>query len=970
MKKFFAVFLCAVLLVSLIPGLPAMFNQTVYASGTYKFDFGSDSSPLEAGYTLVSNTMKYSMTRGYGLSTTTDFRDRGAPDALRRDFTILGSSYSFMIDLPNGDYAVKIISGDQIASNRTSIDIEGVSYGTISSSSGSFAEFKRVITLTDGQLNFTFGRDGRVNAIEIAYVEKPSGLRIVSKTLTSPTSATIGWNVITGAASYNIYRIVHDPEEGKSTAVKIGSSITNQYTDTAAELGFTYEYMVSQITADGFESKTSSPISVSMTDGVTKGPGAPTGLALVSALETSVTLSWAPVTNAANYYVYRKKTLNGPYVKIGATTQTQYTENIETTRKHYYKVYAANAGGLSAASAVLETPIVKVYKRQMEKIDRALVAVPTQNGIYIGWRMLGDDPTDVSFNLYRNGVKVNATAITGSTNYVDSSGTTNSTYEVRGIIGGVEQVASGRAAVWSANYLDVPLQVPAGGTTPDNVTYTYRANDASLGDVDGDGTYEIILKWDPSNSKDNAHSGYTGNVYVDAYKLNGTRLWRIDLGRNIRAGAHYTQFMVYDLDGDGKAEIAMKTADGTVDGVGTVIGNPNADYRNTNGYVLDGPEFLTIFEGATGRALATTNYNPPRGNVCDWGDCYGNRVDRFLAGIAYLDGERPSLIMSRGYYTRTVIAAWNWRGGLLTNLWTFDTNNSGYSEWAGQGNHQLSIADVDYDGKDEIIFGAMAVDHDGKGLYNTKLGHGDALHVGDFDPSRPGLEVFDVHESHPNPAGIEFRDAERGQLIWGVATNYDVGRGTAGDIDPRYPGAEMWAIDGGGFNSPTGGLYSTTGTRISTAIPPANHVIWWDGDLLREILDHTWDSDTSTGVGKIDKWDYINSRTVNLLTPTGTYSNNHTKGNPCLQADLFGDWREEVIWRLEDSSALRIFTTTDVTNHRLYTLMHNPLYRLGIAWQNVAYNQPPHTDYFLGHGMTTPPMPNIYPVGSNTTPAR
>ena len=600
---------------------------------------------------------------------------------------------------------------------------------------------------------------------------------------------------------------------------------------------------------------------------------------------------------------------------------------------------------LTTAFGLGNTPVTEAAgTRQMEFLDRGVVAVKTGTGVFVSWRLLGTEGSNVSFNVDRDGTKVNASPITNSTNLQDASGTSSSKYTVRAVVGGTEQAASAAASVWGNNYLSVPLSIPAGGTTPDGVAYTYSANDASAGDLDGDGEYELIVKWDPSNSKDNSQSGYTGEVFIDAYKLNGTRLWRISLGKNIRAGAHYTQFMVYDLDGDGKAEVAMKTADGSKDGTGTVIGDASKDYRNSSGYVLSGPEFLTIFNGQTGKALSTVNYEPARGNVSDWGDNYGNRVDRFLAAIAYLDGERPSLVMARGYYTRTVLVAYNWRNGQLTKQWTFDSNTSGNAGYAGQGNHNLSVADVDGDGKDEIIYGAMAVDDNGKGLYTTGLHHGDAMHLSDLDPDRAGLEVFQVHET-PSNAGVEFRDARTGQLIWGIPTTKDIGRGMAADIDPRYKGAEVWA---------DGGLYTAKGQKIGTTLPSStNFGIWWDGDLLRELLDSN----------RIDKWDYANSKTVNLLTASGVSSNNGTKSTPNLQADLFGDWREEVVWRTSDSSALRIYTTTAVTDKRIYTLMHDPVYRLGIAWQNVAYNQPPHTGFYLGEGMSTPPVPNIHYAG-------
>lgn len=583
--------------------------------------------------------------------------------------------------------------------------------------------------------------------------------------------------------------------------------------------------------------------------------------------------------------------------------------------------------------------------RQMEKIGRGLVAVKVENGVYVGWRWLGTEAAATSYHVYRNGQKVNDEPIQQSTNFLDKEGTASSTYAVSAVVDGVEEKPSQEVSVWDSQYLRIPLQKPEGGVSPDGTAFTYSANDASAADVDGDGEYEIILKWDPSNSHDNAHKGYTGNALMDAYKLDGTRLWRIDLGRNIRAGAHYTQFLVYDFDGDGKAELVCKTADGTIDGTGQVIGDAESDYRNKDGYIIDGAEYLTIFDGMTGKALTTTRYEPPRDNVSDWGDSYGNRVDRFLACVAYLDGVRPSMVMCRGYYTRTVLAAYNWRDGKLNKLWTFDSNEPGNEPYAGQGNHSVSVADVDGDGCDEIIYGSCVIDHDGKGVYSTELGHGDAMHVGNLDPSRPGLEVFQVHEN-PSDNGVELHDAATGEILWGKPSTKDVGRGLCADIDPRYEGEEYWA---------DGSLYNCAGEQISPNVPSStNFAIWWDGDLLRELLDKN----------RIDKWDYQQDQTVNLLKAEGCTSNNGTKSTPCLQADLFGDWREEVVWRSEDSTELRIYTTTDMTEHRIYTLMHDPVYRLGIAWQNVAYNQPPHTSFYLGEGMKALPVPNIYTVAN------
>ena len=565
-----------------------------------------------------------------------------------------------------------------------------------------------------------------------------------------------------------------------------------------------------------------------------------------------------------------------------------------------------------------------------ERLDRGLISMRTTGGNFLSWRLLKSDPAGTAFNVYRDGVQVTATPVTAGTNFTDAGAPATATYTVRPVTGGVETLAASPPVSTLASSMDVPIQVPAGGTTPDGVAYTYAANDASVGDLDGDGAYEIVLKWDPSNAKDNSQSGYTGNVFIDAYKLNGTRLWRIDLGRNIRAGAHYTQFQVFDYDGDGRAEVVMKTADGTRDGTGVVIGSSSADYRNASGYVLSGPEFLTVFNGQTGKAVATADYVPARGTVSAWGDSYGNRVDRFLAGTAYLNGSYPSIIMARGYYTRTVVVAWDFRGGALTRKWTFDSNSStNGSAWTGQGNHQLSIADVDADGRDEILYGAMAIDDNGAGLWNTGQGHGDAYHVGDLIPSRAGLEVFKVDEDTSKLA-MWMADARTGAIIWSSPScGCDNGRGVSDDISAGSPGAESWS-------SGVDGLRSASGANIGRKPSSANFVIWWDGDAQRELLDAT----------HIDK--YGTSADTRLLTASGVHSNNGTKATPTLQADILGDWREEVIWPTSSNTALRIYSTTDATSISHVSLMQDRMYREAVAWQNTAYNQPPHPSFAIG----------------------
>ncbi|WP_285842596.1 hypothetical protein [Metabacillus litoralis] len=959
-KKRLAVATSTVMLTSMFTGVaPIASTANAEEVKNLKFDFGSSSSPVAKGYQQVANTLVYNSEIGYGFNTGSGFRDRGEPDDLLRDFALAGGN-EFKVDVPNGEYLVRIKTGDQIASNKTSFTIEGQSYGSISSSAGKYAELAPTINVTDDQLNIGIGDNGRINSLEVIPMIAPEGLEIVDTTLGAESSVSLKWKEVDGAKSYNIYRTL----EGESTPTKIGTSQTSEFTDTSAQLGFTYKYSITQINSGDIESTPSNEVTVQVFDQNTQAPKEPSELKLNKATDSSVSFQWKTTDDAVMYYIYRAKSEEGTYSLLGTSTEPSFTDSIQTTTNFYYKVKAVNLGGFSELSQSIKTPIANTMVRQMEELGRDLVAVKVNEGVYLSWRLLGTDSDSISFNLYRDGKKINEKPITSSTNYVDTKGNVSSTYEVREVLNGKEKAKSQEVEVLSNQYFDIPLQKPEGGTIPDGVSYTYNANDASIGDLDGDGEYEIILKWDPSNSKDNSKAGYTGNVYIDAYELDGTRLWRLDLGKNIRAGAHYTQFLVYDFDGNGKSEVVMKTADGTKDGTGKVIGDEKADYRNSSGYVLSGPEYLTVFEGSTGKELTTTSFSPERGNVSDWGDGYGNRVDRFLAGVAYLDGKTPSIIMSRGYYTRAVITAYNFKDGNLKKLWNFDSYESGNESYSGQGNHSMSIADVDFDGKDEIIYGAAAFDDDGTGLHTTGWGHGDAQHVSDLDPTRSGLEIYGVHEDRNSPYGLSFRDAETGELIWGVHTGADTGRGVAADVDPRYPGAEAWAV-GGAWNARTGGIYTAKGEKIGENIPTSNFAIWWDGDLLRELLDHDFDESADSpryglGAAKIDKWNPEKNSLDNLLTDTDITSNNWTKGNPALQADLLGDWREEAIWRVNDSSALRVYTTTAVTKHRIPTLMHDSQYRVAIAWQNVGYNQPPHPSYFLGYDMEEAPYPTIY----------
>lgn len=616
----------------------------------------------------------------------------------------------------------------------------------------------------------------------------------------------------------------------------------------------------------------------------------------------------------------------------------------------------------SSLGFVLVVSAAATAQRQMENLTRGVVAVRTSDGdVFVSWRLFATDPESTAFNVYRIAgdgapICVNAQPVTGATNLIDRDADSSQSlqYFVRPVLGGQELKRSSSASVWEQGYLEIPIQ-PIDG---------YRPGDASVADLDGDGEYEVVLH-QVSRGRDNAHAGITGTPVFDAYEFDGSHLWRIDLGVNIRDGEHYTQFMVYDLDGDGEAEFACKTADGSKDSQGQVIGDATKDYRNMNersrrfGRILEGPEFFTIFDGATGKALKTVDYVPSRDPIDGWGgkggnggnDDYGNRCDRFLACVAYLDGMRPSVVMCRGVYGRTVMVAWDWRDGQLTRRWTFDTGISyppfdDASPYSGMGGHSLAVADVDEDGRDEIVYHAMVVDDDGTGLYSTGWRHGDSMHISDMDPDRPHQEVFTIHENEGDTVrfgspGAAMRDALTGEAIWSHSPEVDVGAGLAADIDPRYRGYEAW----GG----PGGLRTVKGEAIGQSPRNTSWAIWWDGDLLRELLSRS----------NVTKWNWETGREETIFEAAGRGGGR----GPNLMGDILGDWREEILTASPDGRSLRLYTTKVPTKHRLYTLMHDPQYRLGIAWQNVVYNKPPHPSFYLGDAMASPPRPNIVLIG-------
>lgn len=702
-----------------------------------------------------------------------------------------------------------------------------------------------------------------------------------------------------------------------------------------------------------------------------------------------------------------KEVENGKSFSLAYDDKTYYS----ATAKYKYMGYELESK--SNVNVYFETMGSK--NSYVEDIDRGLAVVPVNNsnGTWVNneglvsWRRLATDDDHTTFDLLLNGNPI-ATDLR-VTNYYTGVNAGREFVVVTKVDGvEVSRTAPVKSDSWDGRlYKVLQMSRPDGFTTPDGVTCTYTPNDCSVADVDGDGEYEIVVKWDPSNSQDNSNGGYTGNVYIDCYEFDGTQKWRIDLGRNIRAGAHYTQFLVYDFDHDGKAEMICKTASGSKDAMGDYVSsastesaitsvNNNTDYsKEKGGYIINGPEFLTAFNGETGVALNTIWYNPNRArevnthraaSYISWessreANDYPNRGERYLATVAYLDGPDacPSAVMCRGYYSFAYAWAVDFDGNSLTTKWlhasenttkysVYDSNfapteytalpntkgNSSKSNTLyANGNHNISVGDVDGDRKDEIIWGAGALDDDGKLMYATGYGHGDAIHLTDIDPDRPGLEVFDVHEESPY-YGWDIHDAATGEIIACAEAGGDTGRGIAADIMPELGngdlrGFEFWSSADytvRNVNAPTNDLFTEainnneTGERIIFT----NFRTYWDGDLQDELLD---------GTGNITSYSGNNS-TMRILTPYNDKfgkkpaSCNSTKANPCLSADIFGDWREEMIYyNSADPSQLLIYSTAIPTPYLVTTPMQDHIYRMGIAWQNVAYNQPPHLGYYL-----------------------
>ena len=802
------------------------------------------------------------------------------------------------------------------------------------------------VVTANGQSAISTEFQVRVIDLTLGVPAPPAGLHT---TATQPETVSLAWEPVNGALFYQLYRATE--EDGTYTQLQVVP--TAAAIDSDALRAFrSYYYRAKAITPGGI-SRYSSTLAVDprFVEGVRR-PAPPRHLEGVYSSPFTVQLNWDASDRALGYYVYRSPRHHEEFTLVGIAETNSFVDTfaLYPQNRYHYMVQAVGAAGFSRHSdeAWVE-PRLSSYK-QVENLTRAPVAVPTADGMLVSWRLLATDAPSTGFHVYRDGRLLNRRDIGESTNYLDVGGTIASQYEVRADDDRFDPPRREKAISLTNGYLSIPIQPPPGGVTPDGVTYTYAANDASAADLDGDGVYEIILKWEPTNAKDAGIAGYTGNTFIDAYDLGGSRLWRIDFGYNIRAGSHYLPFLVYDFDRDGRAELITRTANGTVDGTGAVIGDATADFRDSNGYVLSGEEFLTLFDGITGAALDTIDYVPPRGNISDWGDSYGNRVDRFQAGVAYLDGTHPSAFFERGLYAGqvgqgagiTAVAAFDVKDQHLVNRWIFDTRLAG-SQYIGQANHAVTSGDVDGDGKDEVVLGSLVLNDDGTVLYSTNLGHGDAMHLSDLDPTRPGLELFAVKEDTTKPYQTVMTDAANGSIIWAVFNNRDTGRGLAADIDPNYAGAETW----GAANL---NVWSVKGDVLGQIRPSANFAIWWDGDPLRELLDDI----------SVRKWDWNQQAEVVLLNATGTASNNSTKATPCLQADLLGDWREEVVLRNIENTELRVYTTNAVTERRITTLMHDPQYRAAVATQNTGYNQPPHPSFFIGNNMPAVAKPKVF----------
>ncbi len=624
-----------------------------------------------------------------------------------------------------------------------------------------------------------------------------------------------------------------------------------------------------------------------------------------------------------------------------------------------------------------------------EKLNRAPVAVKSSAGILLSWRSLTSDAEGTTFNVLRNG-KVIAQGISDKTNYLDKEGLSGDTYKVETVVGG-SAVETSSATAWNNMYTSISVPRPS-AIKSGETTGRYRPDDISVGDVDGDGDYELILKWMPDNQRDNGTpKGYSSPCIIDCYEMDGTQLWRVNLGLNIRSGNHYTQFLVYDFDGDGKAEMVCKTAPGSKDGKGKYVSaaatdskikavdNTKACYATSGSYagnITEGEEFLTVFNGETGAAMHTIWYSPSRAMVdfptaggsynSGWGDTNQNRGNRFNACVAFLGGtnEAPSAIFERGYYKACYVWAVDWDGSKLATRWLHKSLSA--DSWSvvdgagkvlssgtgkscyGQGVHGISVGDVDNDLCDEIVIGSATVAHNGECLASTGLGHGDAIHLAPLSASDDKLYVMMPHEE--SPYGYDVHDPVTGKLLCSATGEKDNGRGLAADFVPSNDGFEFWSSQDSYSRS------CTNGSTVLTKKADTNFRIYWTGDPYDQTFDGHYDSNTGKSSPCIRAYN-TSTKGIDYVQYFADYGSpstcNTTKATPCLQADILGDWREELIMFEYESDysasncKLLIYSTPEETKYKVPCLMEDHVYRMGVAWQNSSYNQPPHLGYKL-----------------------
>lgn len=605
-------------------------------------------------------------------------------------------------------------------------------------------------------------------------------------------------------------------------------------------------------------------------------------------------------------------------------------------------------------------------QRVTDKLDRGLVAVPGSNGgNLVSWRIFAEEYYDYTYNLYCDGTLL-ASGLSAS-NYSHQAGNASSTYQVAPVFRGTEGELCQSVTRWNNGFLEIPV-ASAVDRNGNNANSHYYLGDVTLGDLDGDGVTEFIVK-----RECDAVNDVNQNIMfhlLDCYDHKGNRLWWIDMGPNMLSGPDdQWDCITFDWDEDGKSEVLLRIQDNAIihyaDGSHLNIGNMNLDTRNTvntgdgnMAYTNTGNEYLLYLEGATGRPYQIgpdshpdyMNYPVSRGSASDWGDGYGHRSTKHYFAAPYLDGHHASIFLGRGCYTKHVMMAFDvdHQTHHLTQRWAWQ-NNVGGSPWFGQGYHNFQVADVDWDGRDEIVFGSMVIDDNGKGLSTSGLGHGDSQHCSDFDPFRKYQEQFACNEDHP---ANNYRNALTSELYYRQAGGGDDGRALMGNFTNDYPGSVGRSVGSGWISSTSDKIIGELNGDAFINWGDLNSRIYWDGDLLDEYLE----SPGTEGYAVVYKPAGTGNR---LLSATDTKMNNYTKNNPGAQGDIFGDWREEIVLRKADNSALRVYTTGYPTTYRIPALWHDHQYRNAMVWQSMGYNQCPHKSYFLGEleGITAAPAP-------------